>query len=66
MPVKPSRKIPQLRFILRSKFRLFNYEKKNLHREQNPFDYQAACVPDPYKPDCFSKSRFKKIVSRTS
>ena len=40
--VKPSRKIGQLSFIQFCKFKLFNYEKKKLHRKQNPFDHQAV------------------------
>ncbi len=33
MPLNPSRKIEQLSFIQFCKFRLFNYEKKKLHRK---------------------------------
>jgi putative transposase len=39
--LKPSRKIGQLIFIQFCKFKLFNYEKKKLHRKQDSFDYQA-------------------------
>jgi hypothetical protein len=40
--MKPSRKIGQLSFVQFCKFKLFNYEKKKLHRKQNPFDHQAV------------------------
>jgi|GEM_PF-6161515 len=40
--LKPSRKIGQLRFKVFCKFKLFNYEKKKLHRKQNSFDHQAV------------------------